>query len=87
MHGQTTLKFPRKLFDKLQENPLYTVLIPLGENFEFAGWIKITANRFFWTDMLVMNKIMYHLKFTLEQATKAQRWSRGIALPFLEPRR
>jgi len=23
------------------------------------------------------------VKFTVEQATKAQRWSRGIALPFL----
>jgi hypothetical protein len=26
-------------------------------------------------------------KFTLEQATKAQRWRRGIALLFLQPRR
>jgi len=74
-------------FDKLQGNPLYTVLIPLGEHFDFAGGMKITANRFFWTDMLVMNKIIYHLKFTLEQATKTQRWSRGIGLLFIEPRR
>jgi hypothetical protein len=27
------------------------------------------------------------VKFTLEQATKAQRGSRSIALPFLQPRR
>ena len=25
------------------------------------------------------------VKFTLQQATKAQRWSRGIALLFLQP--
>jgi hypothetical protein len=29
---------------------------------------------------------MLKVKFTLEQATKAQRWSRGIVLLFLKPR-
>ena len=28
-------------------------------------------------------KVKVKVKFTLEQATKAQRWSRGIALLFL----
>jgi hypothetical protein len=32
-------------------------------------------------------KVNVKLKFTLEQATKAQKGSRGIALLFLEPRR
>jgi len=32
-------------------------------------------------------KVKVKVKFTLEQATKAQRWSKGIALLFLEPRR
>ena len=32
-------------------------------------------------------KVKVKVKFTLEQATKAQRWNKGIALFFLEPRR
>jgi len=32
-------------------------------------------------------KYKLKVKFTLEQATKAQRWSRGIALLFLQPQR
>jgi len=33
--------------------------------------------------MLVMNKIMYHLKFTLEQTAKTQRGSRVVGLLLL----
>ena len=32
-----------------------------------------------------MSELKVKIKFTLEQATKAQRWSRGIALLFLYP--
>ena len=32
-------------------------------------------------------KVKVKVKFTLEQATKAQSWRRGIALLFLQPRR
>jgi len=32
---------------------------------------------------LLNNKVKVKVKFTLQQATKAQRWSRGIALLFL----
>jgi hypothetical protein len=32
-------------------------------------------------------KVKVKVKFTLEQATKNQRWKRGIALIFLQPRR
>jgi hypothetical protein len=32
------------------------------------------------------DEVKVKVKFTLEQATKAQRWSRGIAVLFLEPR-
>jgi hypothetical protein len=31
----------------------------------------------------VVGEVKVKVKFTLEQAKKAQRWSRGIALPFL----
>jgi hypothetical protein len=30
--------------------------------------------------------VLLKAKFTLEQATKAQRGSRGLVLPFIEPR-
>jgi len=33
-----------------------------------------------------INEVTVKVKFTLEQATKAQRGSRGIALPFHQPR-
>ena len=32
---------------------------------------------------LVLLGLKVKVKFTLEQAVKAQRWSRGVALPFL----
>ena len=35
----------------------------------------------------IINKVKVKVKFTLEQATKAQRGSRGIAVLFLQPRR
>jgi hypothetical protein len=35
------------------------------------------------TGLAVKVKVKVKVQFTLEQATKAQRWSRGIALPFL----
>jgi len=37
--------------------------------------------------MASLNKLKVQVKFTLEQAMKAQRGSRGIALLFLLPRR
>ena len=39
----------------------------------------------FWVDLKV--KLRVKVDFSLEQATKAERGSRGIALHFLQPRR
>jgi hypothetical protein len=46
--------------------------------------IKVTLRRVRVTTVAVERKL--HVKFTLEQATKAQRRSRRIALLFLSPR-
>jgi len=50
------------------------------------------ANRVAVYYILYQTHILYiyiyiYINFTLEQATKAQRGSRGITLPFLSPRR
>jgi len=44
----------------------------MAGNFGGSFWVKVKVN--------------VNLKFTLEQATKVQRGSRGIALLFLQPR-
>jgi len=49
--------------------------------------ISITKCNFMLPILCVSIKVKVKLKFTLEQATKAQRGSRGIALLFLLPRR
>ena len=47
---------------------------------ELVGVVKIVKTR---PCILFVLKVKVELKFPLEQATKAQRWSRGIALLFL----
>jgi hypothetical protein len=57
--------------------------ISLGDQTGKTGWAEcVAASR---DDKLIIpiGKVKVKVKFTLEQATKTQRWSRGIALLFL----
>ena len=57
-------------------------VLPTGMQFTYFRF-EMCASQLLLTSVEVKVKV----KFTLEQATKAQRWSRGIAVLFSQPRR